>query len=147
MVASRGWGGGHKDVISNIQQILQRVAVQSKDILNQVLRQTVDRLKNSEDIEAPSDSEVKHLQQQLDQVVAEHETLKETLWGLKQEKERREPELTSPTTLSPRPLRSVSVPQLSLSSVRNTPTPLELPGLLDSDSEIEQWESCLSVFE
>ena len=115
--------------------------------MNQVLRQTVDRLKNSEDIEAPSDSEVKHLQQQLDQVVAEHETLKETLWGLKQEKERREPELTSPTTLSPRPLRSVSVPQLSLSSARNTPTHPELPRLLDSDSEIEQWESCLSVFE
>ena len=45
----------------------------------------MDRLKNSEDIEAPSESEVKHLQQQLDQVVAEHETLKETLQGLKQE--------------------------------------------------------------
>ena len=86
----------------------------------------------------PSDSEVKHLQQQLDQVVAEHETLKE--------KERREAELTSPTTPSPGLLRSVSVLQLSLSSARNTPTPPELPRL-DSDSEIEQWESCLSVFE
>ena len=115
--------------------------------MNQVLRQTVDRLKNSEDIEAPSDSEVKHLQQQLDQVVAEHETLKETLWGLKQEKETREVELTSPTTPSPQLLRSVSVPQLSLSSARNTPTHPELPRLLESDSEIEQWESCLSVFE
>ena len=61
----------------------------------------MDRLKNSEDIEAPSESEVKHLQQQLDQVVAEHETLKETLQGLKQERERREAELTSPTTPSP----------------------------------------------
>ena len=106
----------------------------------------MDRLKNSEDIEAPSESEVKHLQQQLDQVVAEHETLKETLQGLKQERERREAELTSPTTPSPQLLRSVSVPQLSLSSARNTPTPPELPRL-DSDSEIEQWESCLSVFE
>ena len=61
----------------------------------------MDRLKNSTYIEVPSDSEVKHLQQQLDQVVAEHKTLKETLQGLKQEKERREAELTSPTTLSP----------------------------------------------
>ena len=61
----------------------------------------MDRLKNSTYIEVPSDSEVKHLQQQVDQVVAEHKTLKETLWGLKQEKERREAELTSPTTLSP----------------------------------------------
>ena len=92
---------------------LLRVAVQSKDILNKVLRQTMDKLE-SKDIEAPS--EVQRLQQQLDQVVAEHKTLKETLWGLKQEKERREAKLTSPTTLSPRPLRSVSVPQLSLSS-------------------------------
>ena len=106
----------------------------------------MDRLKNSTYIEVPSDSEVKHLQQQLDQVVAEHKTLKETLQGLKQEKERREAELTSPTTPPPRLLRSVSVPQLSLSSARNTPTPPELPRL-DSDSEIEQWESCLSVFE
>ena len=57
--------------------------------MNQVLRQTVDRLKNSEDIEAPSDSEVKHLQQQLDQVVAEHETLKETLGAQAGEKEER----------------------------------------------------------
>ena len=80
---------------------LLRVSVQSKDILNKVLRQTVNRHKNSEDIEVPSDSEVKCLQQQLDQVVTEHKTLKETLWGLKQEKERREAELTSPTTLSP----------------------------------------------
>ena len=61
----------------------------------------MDRLKNSTYIEVPSDSEVKLLQQQLDQVVAEHKTLKETLQGLKQEKERREAELTSPTTLSP----------------------------------------------
>ena len=75
----------------------------------------MDRLKNSEYIEVPNDSEVKHLQQQLDQVVAEHETLKETLRGLKQEKGRREAELTSPTTPSPQLLRSVSVPQLSLS--------------------------------
>ena len=58
---------------------LLRVSVQSKDILNKVLRQTMDKLE-SKDIEAPS--EVQRLQQQLDQVVAEHETLKETLWGL-----------------------------------------------------------------
>ena len=61
----------------------------------------MDRLKNSEDTEAPRDREVKYLQQQLDQVVAEHKTLKETLRGIKQEKERREAELTSPTTPSP----------------------------------------------
>ena len=61
----------------------------------------MNRHKNSEDIEVPSDSEVKCLHQQLDQVVTEHKTLKETLRGLKQEREMREAELTSPTTLSP----------------------------------------------
>ena len=68
---------------------LLRVAVWSKDILNRVLRQTMDKLENSEDIEAPSDSEVKRLQQQLDQVVAEHKTLKETLGAQAGEKEER----------------------------------------------------------
>ena len=105
LVASRGWGGGHKDVISNIQQIL--LSPQPPESCSPKKRhfepspeQTVDRLKNSEDIEAPSDSEVKHLQQQLDQVVAEDKTLKET------------------------------VQRLSNNS---------------DDSEIEQWESCLSL--
>ena len=58
---------------------LLRVAVQSKDILNKVLRQTMDMLE-SKDIEAPS--EVQRLQQQLDQVVAENKTLKETVQRL-----------------------------------------------------------------
>ena len=70
--------------------------------MNQVLRQTMDKLENSEDIEDLSDSEVKRLQQQLDQVVAENKTLKET------------------------------VQRLSNNS---------------DDSEIEQWESCLSLTE
>ena len=76
---------------------LLRVAVQSKDILNKVLRQTMDKLE-SKDIEAPS--EVQRLQQQLDQVVAENKTLKETVQRLSNKSD---------------------------------------------DSEIEQWESCLSL--
>ena len=62
----------------------------------------MNRHKNSEDIEAPSDSEVKYLQQQLDQVVAENKTLKETVQRLSNN---------------------------------------------GDDSEIEQWESCLSLTE